>query len=381
MSTGGRSGAPSREPAGPPGLSAPGYRRFRASVRRFVESELRPRAAAWERRRALPRRAIAACARRGFLTVDPRRNAVLAEELPRSESPGLALTILVQFALVAPLLDSLATDGQKRRFLAPVLRGRSLGAVAVTEPGAGSDLAALGCHAEERRGVFAVTGIKTYITNAAGAEFLIVAAQTGPAAEMSLLLVPAGTRGVRVERLEPLGLATTGMGRITFRNARVPVANLLGERGAGPSYVQEALNRERLFGGLAAVAWAEHIWRKTAVFARDRRAFGKPLIKFQAIRHQFAEIASSLEAARQLNYATYGRWLAGEDVTREICMIKLFSYQVVQDVVARCLQIHGGAGYLDDHWVSRCYRDARALTIAAGTPEVMKDHIAAYLRL
>jgi alkylation response protein AidB-like acyl-CoA dehydrogenase len=116
-------------------------------------------------------------------------------------------------------------------------------------------------------------------------------------------------------------------------------------------------------------------------FARQRRAFGQSLTKFQAIRHQFAEMAASLEAARQLNYATFARWNSGKDATKEICMVKLFSYEMAQQVIARCLQLHGGAGYLDDHWISRFYRDARALTIAAGTPEIMKELIAAYLRL
>lgn len=363
-------------------LWGPAHDRFRAKVRRFVESELRPRAAYWERTRTFPRRAIALCARNGYLTVDPLRSAVIAEEMPRSESPGFALSLFVQSTLVAPLLDALGTALQKRQLLAPLLRGRRLGALAVTEPTAGSDVAALGCRAEERRGAFVLNGIKTYVTNGAAADFLIVAVRhPGPPSEMSLVVVPASTRGVRIERLLPLGLGTSAMGRITFRNARVPLANLLGERGAALGYVQGALNRERLFGGLAAVAWAEHAWRKTAVFARSRQAFGKPLTRFQAIRHQFAEIATSLEAARQLNYATLARWLDGKDATREICMIKLFSYQVVQDTIARCVQIHGGAGYMDDHWVSRYYRDARALTIAAGTPEVMKDLVAAYLRL
>lgn len=366
-------------------LFRPADERFRTEVRQFVEARLQPHAAAWERAGTLPRRAVSALAKRGYLSLDPRRNAVLAEELPRSESPGLALTTFVQSTLIAPLLDRLGTREQKRQFLAPLLAGRALAALAVTEPAAGSDFGALTCRADadDRRRAFVLTGVKTFITGGAAADFWIVAAHTSPAAggEMSLIVVPRRSAGVRVRRLETLGLRTSAMGEITLTNCRVPVSHLIGERGAAFSYVQDALNRERLFGGLSAVAWAEQTWRKTALFARTRHAFGQPLTKFQAIRHQFADIATSLEAARQLNYATFRRWLAGKDVTKEICMIKVFSYEAAQHAVERCLQIHGGQGYLADHWISRFYRDARALTIAAGTPEVMKDVIAAYLRL
>jgi alkylation response protein AidB-like acyl-CoA dehydrogenase len=141
------------------------------------------------------------------------------------------------------------------------------------------------------------------------------------------------------------------------------------------------LNSERLFGGLACVAWAQHALVKTQRYLRERLAFGKTLNQFQSLRHQMAEMQTRLEAARQLNYSVFRRWKLGQEVTQEICMIKLFSYQVAQDVIGNCLQMHGGLGYTSDHWCSRFYRDARALTIAAGTPEIMKEMIAAYMRV
>jgi alkylation response protein AidB-like acyl-CoA dehydrogenase len=156
---------------------------------------------------------------------------------------------------------------------------------------------------------------------------------------------------------------------------------MVGKAGDGFGQVQRALNRERLFGGLACVAWAQYALEKTLEFARRRKAFGNTLNQFQAVRHNFAELATELEAARALNNSTLAGWIEGEPVTREICMIKLFSYQVAQKVITHCLQIHGGLGYLADHWSSRFYRDARALTIAAGTPEIMKEMIATYLRV
>jgi len=156
---------------------------------------------------------------------------------------------------------------------------------------------------------------------------------------------------------------------------------MLGESGAAYGYIQDALNRERLYGGIGAVAWATRALEKTASFLKTRHAFGRPLSRFQAVRHQLADLAAALEAARQLNYSTFTRWQAGEDVTKEIAMIKLFGYRQAQRAIECCLQLHGGLGFLADHWTSRWYRDARALTIAAGTPEVMRDLIAAYLRL
>ena len=357
---------------------------FRVRLRKFVDRELRPRAGTWERSGRFPRSVLNEFGRRGLLSLDPLRNAILAEELPRCEALGVALSVFVQANLVGPLLAELGTKSQKKVRLQPLRQGKLIGALAVSEPTAGSDFGALQCTARRARGYFFVDGIKTYVTNGACADLLILAARTrnepGQAA-LSLLLVPAGAPGVGVRRLETLGLSSAATGEITLRNVRVAETALLGEEGAAFSYIQQALNRERLFGGLACVAWAQYAFEKTAIFARQREAFGRSLTKFQVIRHQFADMAAWLEAARQLNYAAFARWTGGKDATKEICMVKLFSYRTAQQVIERCLQMHGGAGYLDDHWISRFYRDARALTIAAGTPEVMKDLLAAYLRL
>jgi acyl-CoA dehydrogenase len=360
-----------------------GQAQFRAQVRRFVEEELAPEAERWERDGRFPRPVLAACGRRGYLALDAPRSAVLAEELARCESMGVALSIFVQVGLVGPLVDSLGTVAQKRRWLAPLRAGRRIGAMAVTEPGAGSDFAGLTCRATAGRRGFTIDGEKTYITNAAAADFLVVAARVGdrPDAGLTLFVVPTGARGVRVTPLATLGLAPTAMGRIAFTKCRVSADAMLGEAGAAYGYIRDALDRERLFGGIGAVAWAMHALEKTAAFLKTRKAFGQPLSRFQAIRHQMADLAAALEAARSLNYVTFTRWEAGEDVTREIAMIKLFGYRQAQRAIETCLQLHGGLGFLADHWTSRWYRDARALTIAAGTPEVMRDLIAAYLRL
>jgi len=359
------------------------HERFRSGVRAFVERELRPHAERWERARRLPRPALRACGRQGLMTLDPWSQAVLAEELPRCDSLGVALSVFVQGNVIAPLLEQLGTPVQKERWLPDIHHGRGIGALAVTEPACGSDFAALQTAGRRRGANLVLEGIKTYVTNAAASDVLVVAVRTDGEglAGLSLVLVPTGARGVRLEALEGLGLATSAMGRVTFTGCRVPASNVLGRPGGGFGYIMQALDRERLLGALAAVAWAAYALERTITWTRQRRAFGRPLSKLQAVRHQLADAAISLEAARQLNYATFARWAQGEPVGREIAMIKVFSYQTAQQVIDRCLQLHGGAGYMADHWTSRFYRDARALTIAAGTPEVMKELIAAHLRL
>lgn len=357
---------------------------FRMRVRAFVEQHLTPRGEKWEKEERFPLSILRACSRHELISLDPERNAIVAEEIPRCESLGFALSVFVQANLVAPMLEELGTPEQMKEFLAPLLEGKHAGAMAVSEPSAGSDFAALKTRADETRRGWRLNGVKTYITNAAIAQFLVVAAKTEPEAGLqglSLFLVPVEHKGVRVKQLSMLGLCTAAAGEVTLNNCEIPARNLLGERGQGFGYIQAGLNRERLFGGLACVAWAQHALGKTMRYVRGRSAFGSTLNRFQAVRHQIADMHSKLAAARQLNYAAFHRWLRGEQVTHEICMVKLFSYQVAQQAIADCLQLHGAAGYTEDHWCSRFYRDARALTIAAGTPEIMKEMIAAYLRL
>ena len=356
---------------------------FRQTVREFVDRDLRPRSSDWEKRGEFPRSVLRECAQQGLFQSDPWLNMIVAEELPRCESLGFALSFFVQSTLITPLVEEFGSIEQKAAYLPALRGGTTIGAMAVTEAIAGSDFAALQCRAHVSGDDLILHGEKTYITNAAFADFLIVAVQIPELVEegLTLILVPSKSTGITIERLQTLGLCASGTGRIRFDNCRVRRSQILGTLGEGFGQVQWGLNRERLFGGIACVSWADYALQKAITFARERRAFGSSLSQFQAIRHEFADLATQLEAARSLNYSTFSRWIQGKSVTREICMIKLFCYQVAQRVITQCLQIHGGLGYMDDHWTSRFYRDARALTIAAGTPEVMKEMIAAYMRL
>ncbi|MFY9912311.1 MAG: acyl-CoA dehydrogenase family protein [Candidatus Sulfotelmatobacter sp.] len=359
------------------------HEQFRQKARAFIDQQLRPRSTAWEHGGEFPRSVLLECAQQGLFQSDPWRNGIVAEELPRCESLGFALSFLVQSNLIIPLLEDFGTDEQKATYVSAVSSGKMMGAMAVTEPASGSDFAALQCRADISGDNLILHGEKTYITNAAFADFLIVAARIPELTEegLTLILVSTQSDGVTIERVRTLGLSASGTGRIRFDGCVVKRGQVLGSAGEGFGQVQRALNRERLFGGLACVAWADYAMQKTLAFARERSVFGNTINQFQVIRHEFADMATQLEAARSLNYLTFSRWIAGESVTRQICMIKLFSYQVAQQVITQCLQIHGGLGYMDDHWTSRFYRDARALTIAAGTPEVIREMIAAFMRV
>jgi alkylation response protein AidB-like acyl-CoA dehydrogenase len=387
----GRAASPSSRRNGRAPFDA-GNESFRETARRFVAREITPRALGWEHAGRYPKAALVACARRGYLTLDPPRAAIFAEELARCESMSVALSVFVQSGLIAPLLERLGTAEQKKRLLDRLRIGRLIGALAVTEPQAGSDITAMQATATVHKPRAKSAGVrlelnaeKTYITTAAAADFLIVAARVSEDgktdADPSLVIVPSDARGVRVTALEPLGLEITAMGAVSLRSCRVPLDSILGQRGGGYGYILDALNRERLFGGIGAVAWAQHAIEKTIAFLRTRRAFGRPVSRHQAVRHQLADCATGLAAARQLNYSAFQRWVAAEPVIRDIAMVKLFSYREAQRVIELCVQLHGGLGYMDDHWTSQWFRDARALTIAAGTPEVMRDLIAAHLRL
>jgi alkylation response protein AidB-like acyl-CoA dehydrogenase len=356
---------------------------FHQRLRDYVDRRIKPRAESWEHEARCPRAALLAFGRAGFVSLDPWRNALLAEELPCGDSLGFALAVFVQANLVAPLLKRLSSARQRAKWLTPLLQGQRLGAMAVSEPEAGSDVASINTTAARTPDGFVLNGEKTYITVAAVADLLIVAARTDPEAShhaLSLFVVPTRTRGVEVRPLRLLGLNTSGAAAVRLTAVRVSREALLGREGDGFAWVLDGLSRERLFGGLAVVAWADHALARARSWARERMAFGSRLSAFQAVRHRFAELASSLEAARQLNYAIFRRWVEGHSVTKETAMIKLFSYRVATEAIDACVQIHGGAGYLESHWSSRYYRDARALSIAAGVPEVMKDLIAAHLK-
>ncbi len=370
---------------------------FRTRVRSFVETRLTPHADEWERQGGFPVTVIRDFGREGFLGLTHGRqfggqeldfgyNVVLAEELPRSRMMGLTLSIIAQTNIFPPLLARLGTEEQKEEFLAPAIRGEQIGGVASTEPSGGSDIVrAIQCTAVDDGDFWVITGEKKYITNGPIADFLIVVVRTRPeyaTNSLSLVIVPTDTPGFRVkETLRKLGMHTSPTGWLAFDKCRVPKRFTLGKPNLGYFYVARNILEERLIGGASAVSLVAIVLHETIRYLQERVAFNHPLSQLQAIRHRIAEMAAEIEMAKRFVHSVCESYRDGRVEAKEICMIKFQVLEMVQRVIERCLQLHGGYGFLEENWITRVFRDARVLSIGGGASELMKDLVATYLRL
>jgi alkylation response protein AidB-like acyl-CoA dehydrogenase len=378
-------------------LLGPDHAAFRRRVRAFVEEHLTPHADAWERAQTVPREVFAALGAAGLLglTRDPAfggqgldfgHTIVLAEELPRSHMMGLALSVVAQTNIFPPLLASLGTDSQKRDFLAPAIRGEKIGALASSEPAGGSDIVrATHTTAVDEGDFWVVTGEKKYITNGPIADFVIALVRTRPepsTQSFTLLIVPTDTPGFTVkETMQKIGMHTSPTGWLAFDACRVPKANTLGRVHLGYHYLTQNLLEERLVGGATAIGAAALVLHDTMAYLRERQAYERRLADLQAVRHRVAEMAAEVEMARRFVHSVAERFRDGHVEAKEICMIKFHVFETAQRVVERCLQLQGGWGFLEENWMARVYRDVRMITVGGGTSELMKDLVAAYLRL
>lgn len=370
---------------------------FRARIREFVETRLMPYADTWERLQEFPSGLFRELGDAGLLGLnypitvggqglDFAYNVVLAEELPRSRMMGLTLSVLAQTNFFPRLLADLGTDEQKKVFLTPALRGEKIGAFAATEPAGGSDtVRAIKCTADDRGDFWLLNGEKKYITNGPIADFVVALVRTRPApgpTSLTLLIVPTDLPGFRVkENLRKLGLHTSPTGWLTFQDVRVPKTLTLGKVHMGYFHFARNILEERLVGGAAAVSAASLVLEDTIRHLRQRVAFERPLSKLQTVRHRVSEMAAEIEISRRFVHSVCESFRDGNVEEKEICMIKFHVFEMVQHVVERCIQLHGGSGFLEDNWVSRVYRDVRVLSVGGGSSELMKDLVAAYLRL
>jgi citronellyl-CoA dehydrogenase len=370
---------------------------FRRRVRAFVEERLTPHADDWERAGAFPRSVFRDLGAAGLLGITHERRlgglgldfghaVVLAEELPRSRMMGLTLSVIAQTNIFPPLLAGLGSEEQKREFLAPAIAGELVGAVASTEPGGGSDVVrAIRTTAVDDGDFWVVSGEKKFITNGPIADFVITLVRTRPEAStqsLTLLIVPTSTAGFRVKQtLRKLGMHTSPTGWLELDHCRVPKRLTLGKPNLGYHYVARNILEERLLGGASAVALADLVLHETIAYVRGRSAFGRRLADLQAIRHRIAELAADVELGRRFVHSVAERYRDGHIEAKEICMIKFHVFEMVQRVVERCLQLEGGWGFLEDNWLTRVYRDVRVLSVGGGPSELMKDLVAAYLRV
>jgi acyl-CoA dehydrogenase len=369
---------------------------LRESIRRFVTNELRPHAQAWEDARWFPNTVFTRMAELGYLGLkypeeyggqggDHVHDAVLAEELSRCGSGGLAAGIGAHIGIATPPIWKFGTDDQKRRFLAPAIGGEKIGALGISEPGAGSDVAGIRTLARRVDGGYLVNGSKTFITNGVRADFVVTAVKTteeGGHQGLSFLVIEKGMEGFSVsKKLEKLGWHASDTAELAFQDVFVPQENLLGEENKGFYLIMANFQWERLAMALGAVGSMDAVLERTLAFAGERHAFGRPIAKHQAIRHKLAEMAVKLEASRSLTYHALRLFADGQDALREVTEAKLLSQRSAYEVADDALQIHGGAGYMREYAIERVVRDTRLGPIGGGTDEVMREILGRQLGL
>jgi acyl-CoA dehydrogenase len=359
---------------------------FREGVRRFVETELRPHAREWEDARWFPNEVFERCAELGYLGLKYEEeyggqgggyvaDAVFAEELARCGSGGLAAGIGAHTSIATPPVWKFGTEDQKQRYLVPAIRGEKIGALGITEPDAGSDVAGIKTMARRVDGGWVVNGSKMFITNGVRADFIVTAVKTtseGGHHGISFLIIDRGA-GVESSKIEKMGWHASDTALIAFDDVAVPEENLLGEENQGFYLIMANFQWERIMMALGAVGAMQAMFERTLAYAKERTAFGRPIGSHQVIRHKLAEIALRIEAGRDLTYHGLRRFVDGADAVQEVTMAKLATQRAAFDTADDCLQIHGGAGYMVEYDIERAARDARLGPIGGGTDEIMKE--------
>jgi alkylation response protein AidB-like acyl-CoA dehydrogenase len=370
---------------------------FRQTARAFVEKEITPNHEAWEREGIVPRELFLAAGAQGLLcweapeeyggsgTTDFRYNLILAEEIQYAGVAGSGLGITLHNDICLPYVLSLGTDEQRASWLPGMCSGEAMTAIAMTEPGMGSDLASMRTSAVRDGDTYVVNGSKTFITNGINSDLVITAVKTDPAQRhkgMSLMVIERGMPGFeRGRNLEKLGLHAQDTAELFFTDVRVPVENLLGQEGAGFLHLVENLPQERLSIAMSAVAAATQAVRWTLDHVKEREAFGQPVGSFQNSRFVMAELHTEVEIATVYLDRCVEALDAGELTAEEAAAAKWWCTELQKRTVDRCLQLFGGYGYMLEYPVARAYVDARIQTIYGGTTEIMKEIIGRSLGL
>jgi acyl-CoA dehydrogenase len=383
-------GSTSSSVSPPPPFSGE-HEELRESVRRFVENEIAPNIMEWEDRKEFPRELYGRCGELGFLGLKfPEEyggqggtylhDAVWVEELSRrGASGGVAAGLNAHASIAMPPVFKFGDEWQRRRWVVPGIKGEKVGALGITEPGAGSDVAGLRTSAKRTDGGWVVNGSKTFITNGVIADFLVCAVKTtaeGGHGGISFLVIETDSPGYEVtSRLEKHGWHSSDTGEIAFTDVEVPEEHLLGEENGGFQLIMANFAWERLLMAIGAIGAMDRLIELSINYAREREAFGRPIANFQAIRHKIAEMATRAAAGRTLTWDTLRRFEEGENVVREVSMAKLFTQRTLVEIADEAVQIHGGYGYMKEYEVERALRDARLGPIGGGTDEIMKEII------
>ena len=368
------------------------HRMIRAQVRRFVDERIVPFGDAWEAAGEIPRELFRDFGALGFLGMrhpveygggglGPLASVVLGEELSRSSYGGVASALTVHSDMSIGHIAHRGTHAQKQRYLPPACRGEKVGAICVTEPHAGSDVAGIKTRAVRALDGWVINGSKVFITNGVLGDIYIVAARTDPEAKgsrgISLFIVDKGTPGLNVARkFDKHGWRSSDTAELFFDDLKVGPDALLGEEGKGFYYIMSTFQNERLVAGALCVGQMLKAIEYTTDYVRQRQAFGKALWDQQVVRNKLSWLASKTAAVRALVYQCAQMMEEGQDVVREVSMLKAYGCETLQEVVHGCLQLNGGSGYIIGNPVERMARDARILTIGGGATEVMLEEVA-----
>ncbi len=370
-------------------LYEPEHDAFRDAVRSFVARHVEPFHAGWEKAGIVDRSLWVEAGKQGLLGTDVpeqyggggikdfRYNCVISDELTRVGASGVGFTL--HNDVMAPYLLDLTTDEQKDRWLPPFVTGEMITAIAMSEPGAGSDLQGLKTRAVRDGSDWVLSGSKTFITNGINADLVLVVAQTDPdkgAHGFSLLAVERGMKGFeRGRNLDKVGMKAQDTAELFFDEVRVPAENLVGQQDGGFIHLMNALPQERLSIAVVAVAAARRVFELTLDYCKGRTAFGKPIGSFQHNRFVLAEMATELEIAQHYVEKSVLEHNAGRYTVQDAAMAKWWTTELQKRVVDQCVQLHGGYGYMLEYPVAKAYVDSRVQTIYGGTTEVMKEII------
>jgi alkylation response protein AidB-like acyl-CoA dehydrogenase len=363
---------------------------IRQTVKRFCQEEIAPHAEKWDEAGEFPRELFRKAGELGLfgIRIDPKwggsgldwwATAAYLEAMRHSESGSVSMAFMVQSEITIPVIEELGTEEQKQEFLPPAVRGDWIGALGISEPGGGSDVAAMQTRARMDGDDLVISGQKLWITNGCRADFNVLAVRTGAEGHkgISLVLFPTTTRGFSVgKKLHKIGNLASDTAELFFDECRIPRRYVLGEMNQGFYYIMRNFQGERLAAAIGALASMDYAVRKALDYGGEREAFGTPIRKYQVWRHRFAEHLTNIEAGRWLVYRALDLINRGQRAVKEITMAKLYTSELSQKVIYDCMQLFGGFGYTTEYPIGRMWRDIRLNTIGAGTSEIMKEIIA-----
>ncbi|UMB53790.1 acyl-CoA dehydrogenase family protein [Lutibacter sp. A64] len=363
---------------------------FRQSFRDFLLKEVVPYVNKWEKQGFIDRRiwkkfgemgyfGLNAPEEYGGLNLDLFYTVIFLEELQKVNSGGFAAAMWAHTYLAMTHLNAEGSKEIKEKYLVPSIDGEKIGCLCVSEPFGGSDVAGMRTIASKNGTNYIINGSKTFITNGVFSDYLVVAAKTSPELGnkgMSIFVVDRETKGISATNLEKLGWKASDTAEIAFDNVIVPEENLLGKENKGFSYIMQHFASERLIMGINAHARAEFALNYAIQYMSERKAFGKTIDQFQALRHKVADMASEVEMCKEFNYSIVSRMDKGDYVVKEASMSKLMATKIADEVIYQCLQLLGGYGYMEDYPMARLLRDSRLGPIGGGTSEILREIIA-----